>query len=69
MSDKKIVVQGGGKNLFRISESSGWFHASECDPGFLSNSFTSIGKARTLAEALTLIKSYTGKNVQSMSDW
>ena len=70
MATKKVVVQGGGKNLFRIWEDSkGWFHASECDPGFLTDDFTSIGKAQTLAEAIVLIKAYTGKNVQSMSDW
>jgi hypothetical protein len=69
MSTKKIVVEGKGMNLFKVVESYDWFYAYEVDPGFFSDTNKSIGKSRSLADALTLIRSYTGKNISSMSDW
>jgi hypothetical protein len=69
MSTKKVVVEGKGMNLFKVSESSGWFYAYQVDPGFISDTLVSVGKSRSLSDALTLIKSFTGKNIKSMSDW
>lgn len=65
--DKEVVVQGGGANLYKVSESGGWFYAYKVDVGFLSNSNRSIGKARSLADALDLIKSHSGKEIEKIS--
>lgn len=64
--DRRVVVQGGGKNLYKISEYGGWFHTYKVDVGFLSNSNTSIGKARSLGDALEIIKSHSGKEIQEV---
>jgi len=35
--DRKVVVQGGGSNLYKISEFDGWFHAYEVRVRLLSS--------------------------------
>lgn len=65
----RVVVEGKGMNLFKVVEASGWFHAYQVDPGFFSDTNVSVGKSRSLADALTLIRSFTGKNIKSMSEW
>jgi hypothetical protein len=64
--DRKVVVQGGGANLYKISEYDGWFYAYKVDVGFFSNSNRSIGKARSLKDALDLIKSHSGKEIKEI---
>jgi len=64
--DKRVVVKGGGKNLYKISEYNGWFHAYRVDVGFISNSNSSIGKAKSLGDALELIKSHSGAEIQEI---
>jgi hypothetical protein len=66
---KKIVVKGGGDNLFKVSEHDGWHYAYKVDPGFFSDSTTSLGKARSLADAIQLIRAYSGRDVQEISDY
>lgn len=51
-NDKRVVVKGGGKNLYKVSEYDGWFHAYKIDVGFISNSSNSIGKTRNRKDAL-----------------
>jgi len=65
-SDKKVVVQGSGKNLYKVSEYNGWFHAYQIDVGFFSNSNNSIGKTRSFKDAIDLIKSHSGKEIESI---
>ncbi|AXQ27334.1 hypothetical protein D0B54_00910 [Solimonas sp. K1W22B-7] len=65
--DRRVVVTGGGKNLYRISEYGGWFHAYKVDVGLISNSSNSIGKARSLEDAIVLIKSHSGEEIQEIS--
>lgn len=66
-NDKRVVVGGGGKNLYKLSEYGGWFYVYHVDVGFISNSNTSIGKTRSLADAIDLIKSHSGKDIQEIS--
>lgn len=66
MNERKVVVKGGGANLYKISEFSGWFYASKVNVG-LFDSNTSIGKARSLGDALELIKSHSGREIESIS--
>ena len=60
MSDKRVVVEGGGKNLFYVEESGDTFNVSQIDVGVI-NYRNSIGKTDTLESALALIKANTGK--------
>lgn len=66
-NDKRVVVKGGGHNLYKISEYGGWFHVYHVDVGFISNSNTGIGKTRSLADALDLIKSHSGEDIQEIT--
>jgi hypothetical protein len=67
MSDRRVVVQGGGKNLYKIHEYSGKYTAYCVDVGFLSNTNKNIGEARNLEDALTLIKVHSGKEIKEIS--
>jgi len=69
MSTKRIVVSGGGNNLYRVSESGGKFIASKVDVGPFSDSFSRIGEARSLDDALSIIKSHSGKRIDKISNW
>ncbi|MBX7136288.1 MAG: hypothetical protein K1X67_26765 [Fimbriimonadaceae bacterium] len=66
-NDKRVVVKGGGKNLYRISEYGGWFYVYHVDVGFLSSTKTEIGKARSQVDALDLIKSHSGREIQEVA--
>ncbi len=66
-NDKKVVVKGGGKNLYKISESGGWHYVYKVDVGFISSSNTSIGKTKSLSDALEIIKSHSGRDIQEIS--
>jgi hypothetical protein len=65
--DRKVVAEGGGANLYKISEYDGWFYAYKVDVGFLSDSNRSVGKARSLTDTLDLIKSHSGKEIKEIS--
>ena len=65
-NDKRVVVKGGGKNLYKISESNGWFYVFKADAGFIGSN-TSLGKTRSQKDALDLIKSHSGKDIQEIS--
>lgn len=65
-TDRKVVVKGGGKNLYKVSEYNGWFHVHKVVLGFLSNDNHSLGKTRSLADALDLIRSHSGREIQEV---
>lgn len=58
MSKKKVVVKGGGQNLYYVSESSGTI--------YVYKGSSQIGKTETMEDALALIKSHSGKDIQSI---
>tara|TARA_R110002049_G_C8853097_1_gene537514 strand:- start:186 stop:377 length:192 start_codon:yes stop_codon:yes gene_type:complete len=62
VAKKKVVVKGGGGNLYYVSESSGDIYVYK-GGGFTD---TQIGKAKTMEDALALIKSHSGKEIQSI---
>lgn len=61
----KVVVRGGGENLYEVSESSGWFHAYKVHVS-LVNSRDNLGKARTFDQALDIIKSHSGRGIEKI---
>jgi len=56
MSKKKVIVKGGGSNLYYVSESSGiiWVYRSN----------TLIGKTKTMEDALALIRNHSGRDIE-----
>ena len=64
-NDKRVVVNGGGKNLYIIQECDGWFNAYHIT-GVLSRSKKHIGKARSQSDAIDLIKSHSGKDIEEI---
>lgn len=65
--DRKVVVCGGGSNLYRISESDGWFYAYHIRVRFLGNAKDSLGRTRTLDDALALIRAHSGREIEEIS--
>ena len=62
MSKKKVIVKGGGSNLYYVSESSGTFYVHK--GGVWSE--TQIGKTKTMEDALSLIRSHSGRDIESI---
>ena len=60
MSKRKVVVRGGGKNLYYVSDSNGTFYVKQ--PG--SWGTKNIGEARNLDDALAIIKSHSGRDIE-----
>ncbi|MEX0997617.1 MAG: hypothetical protein WDZ45_11250 [Flavobacteriaceae bacterium] len=69
MATKRVVVSGGGDNLFRVTESSGKFLISQVDVGLLTNNYNRIGQTRSFDDALNLIKSFSGQRIDKITDW
>jgi hypothetical protein len=69
MADRQVVVEGSGSNLYRIGESGGRFYVSRVTVGLLFNDYTSIGTTIGLEDALALIRSDSGRNIKSISEW
>jgi hypothetical protein len=67
MKDRKVVVQGGGRNLYKISEYNGKYTAYKVDGGFFGNSTNKIGTASSLEDALSLIRAHSGKEIDEIS--
>lgn len=66
-NEKKVVVKGGGKNLYKISESNGWHYVYKIEVGLMSSGKSEIGKTRSMPDALDLIRSYSGREIQEIS--
>ena len=66
ISERRVVVKGGGKNLYRVSESGGWFYVYKIDVGILSSNKHNIGKTRSLDDALALVRSHSGREIESV---
>lgn len=57
MSKTKVVVKGGGNNLYYVSESSNQFYVYK-------GSNSQIGKTANFDQALALIKNHSGKDIE-----
>lgn len=63
----EVVVEGGGDNLYEVLEVAGRFMAYKVSVNlFLPNTRGSIGAARSLEGALSLIRSHSGKGIKSI---
>ena len=66
MSRRRVVVEGGGANLYEICEYDGYFLARHVRVKLLWNDRYSIGRARTLEDAFSLIRSHSGRRIRSV---
>lgn len=69
MATKRVVVQGGGKNLYRISIYGDKYTVSQVDVGYFTNDINIIGEARSMDDALSIIKSHSGHGIKKITDW
>lgn len=68
MESKKVVVSGGGSNtVFKVSSYGDTFYIYKLEGIFGTE--RKIGETRSFEDALTLIRSFTGKDVESISNW
>lgn len=67
MKDRKVVVQGGGQNLYKICEYDGKYTAYKVDMGIFLSSTSRIGTARSLEDALTLIRAHSGREIEEIT--
>ncbi len=66
---KRVVVEGGGENLYRVRESpSGYsvYHVDEVR--LLGDKETSIGKTDSIEDAYSLIRSDSGENIKEITN-
>lgn len=62
MAKKKVIVKGGGQNLYYVSESNDWIYVYK-GGGWGDKQ---IGKTKNLEDALALIKNHSGKDIESI---
>lgn len=63
---KTVIVEGGGHNLYEIVESDGSFIVYKVIVHLFSNDRKNIGKTRLMEDAISLIRSHSGKNIKSI---
>lgn len=66
MPKREVVVEGGGKNLYEIHESGGKYTARQVTVGLISNSYSSIGTASSLEDAVSLIRAHSGREIKKL---
>jgi len=69
MATKRVVVQGGGKNLYRISIYESKHTVSQVDVGYFTNDINVIGEARNMDDALSILKAHSRKSIKKITDW
>ncbi len=67
MTSKQVVVEGGGENLYKIVEYNGTFTAYKIHVRLLFNNETRIGSAKNMNDAISLIRSHSGRAIKSIS--
>ena len=63
METKQIVVKGGGSNLFKVSYYNEVYYVYKVNVKIFSNDYHEIGKTKNFEDALSLIRSYSGKDI------
>ena len=73
MSAKKVVIDTDRKKgqLFKVSESSGRFYVYDVEVRFLGNDQKKIGEARSLQDAIEVVKASVQGSVRNIriEDW
>ena len=63
MAKRKVVVRGGGENLYYVSDSNGTFYVTKSS-GWGGG--TDVGKAKSLDDALAIVKSHSGRDIEKI---
>ncbi len=63
-SERTVIVGGGG--TYRVSERQGWFRVFHFDSRVRGARKTSIGMARSLADAIELVAAHAGEAIVRM---
>lgn len=63
---KRVVINGGGRNLFKVEQYSGYYYVYYMSIGFLFDDKDFIGKTRSFEDAISLIRSYSGKGIKEI---
>ena len=61
---KEVVVQGGGENLYKVSESGRTFCVYKVNVGLIGNSTNNIGQTRSFDDALAIIKAHSDSTIK-----
>lgn len=69
MEAKKVVVRGGGSNLFKVSCYDGTYSVYKVKVGILTDDKYEIGKSKSFDDALSIIRSYSGREIDHISSW
>lgn len=69
MPKKRIVVNGGGNNLYRISGSGSSYYVSQIIVNTFIDDVISVGTAGSFDDALSLIKSHSGHSIKNITNW
>lgn len=69
MTTKRIVVSGGGQNLYKVSGSGSTYTVYKIIANFFFDDIIEVGSAGSFDDALTLIKSHSGKRIEKISNW
>lgn len=69
MKTKRVIVNNGYQNLFKISETNGMFTISQIIVGLFLDKTKKIGTAKNFDDALSIVKSYSGAEVKEIKEW
>ena len=64
MTKRDVTVEGG--DLYRISGGDGKYYVQKVKVNMISNSYTDVGQARSLEDALTLIRAHSGRQIKRL---
>ena len=63
MRKTKVVIEGGGENLYYVSEANGTITVYK---GSVWGSDTQIGKVRAMRDAIAVIENHSGRRIKSI---
>jgi hypothetical protein len=66
MARRRVVVEGGGANLYEISDSGGRYYAYKIKVGLVFDDRVSLGSCRTLQDAISLVQAHSGRRIRSI---
>ncbi len=66
-ANRRVVVRGGGANLYKVSWSDGWYWVYQIQVKLIVNSERLVGKCKSMDDALTMIRSDSGRAILEVS--
>jgi hypothetical protein len=63
MAKQRVIVEGGGENLYFVKESNGWIWVYK---GRAWGGDIQIGKVRAMRDALAVIENHSGRRIKTV---